>query len=513
MEAFYAKINQLFTSVTNKNEAIIADVEQVKEQCTQMLEKLTIQNDAVIDEVQLFQQSATKEFKQICADLVPKATLGSLEQRANTAEQTVTQLRTDQTRYLKQIEDLEFEVKNLKSVSLLSQKDKYNRTLQIEIESLERKLKSAEAKYKALEDRITASGTQQPSFTPTADAVEPSADAVEPSADAVEPSADAVEPSAMTRCYARIGADKISPDSLTPADVATYPSDVYKSKTGKYLGKPCPNLVSASGDVFCSEHSSGFSDIRAEPPSDGEKPKKKKKAAAATASDSVATQEQPVAVESTANTVEATANTVVEATANTVVEATANAVVEATANAVVEATANAVELMKEKKTRKKKVGAAAEETPATTEQTGTTSEPSQDPVTPAPVEEKVKKPRKKKTDTVVTDPDATAAPTAATAAPTDADATPGSQSSTPGAKRGRKKKETPPTPTRTPITQKEYTLRKVEGVTRVNKPDWAFIVPWDGPDGKQYVIDDKTNYVFEATETGEIGAWTGFMRV
>ena len=64
-----------------------------------------------------------------------------------------------------------------------------------------------------------------------------------------------------------------------------------------------------------------------------------------------------------------------------------------------------------------------------------------------------------------------------------------------------------------PITQKEYTLQKVEGVSRVNKPDWAFIVPWDGPDGKQYVIDDKTNYVFEATETGEIGAWTGFMRV
>jgi len=480
MEGFYAKIKQQFASVIYKNEAIISEVETVKEKFAQMLDNLTVQNDAIIDEVQLFQQTANKEFPLLCADLVPKVTIGSLEQRANTAEQTVIQLRNDQTQYLKQIEDLEFEVKNLKSVSLLSQKDKYNRTLQIEIESLERKLKSAEAKYKALEDRMTASQQPCSNVLSPNPVVTELVDAVTEPDDAIAP--EPVPSTTLTRCYARIGADKISPDSLTPEEVATYPSDVYKSKTGKYLGKPCSNLVSVSGDMFCSEHSNGFSDIRAEPPSDGDKPKKKKKAVSATASDSAETASNPAVVEPT------------------VVEPT-----------VVEPTANTVEPVKEKKTRKKKVVAAVEETPTTTEQTGTTSEPSQEPVTPAPVEEKVKKPRKKKTDATVTEPDST--PTNATAAPVDADATPGSQSSTPGAKRGRKKKETPPTPTRTPITQKEYTLQKVEGVSRVNKPDWAFIVPWDGPDGKQYVIDDKTNYVFEATETGEIGAWTGFMRV
>ena len=127
-----------------------------------------------------------------------------------------------------------------------------------------------------------------------------------------------------------------------------------------------------------------------------------------------------------------------------------------------------------------------------------------EPVNPAPVEEKVKKPRKKKADTepvVVTEP-----------VTEKTEQAPGSQSSTPGTKRGRKKKETPPTPSRTPIQQKEHTLQKVEGVTKVSKPDWAFIEPWDAPDGTQYVVDTKTNYVFEATETGDIGAFTGFMR-
>ncbi len=533
MEGFYAKINQQFASVIYKNEAIISEIESVKEKITKMLEDLTIRNDAIIDEVQLYQQSANKEFKQLYAELVPKVTLGSLEQRAATAEEAATKLRNDQTRYLKQIEDLEFEVKNLKSVSLLSQKDKYNRTLQIEVESLEKKLKAADARYKALEERI-ASANNQPSTAPEPVAPEPVApepvapepvapepvapetvapETVAPETVAPEPEEDVNESSedTMTRCYARIGTDKISPDSLTPDEISAYPSDVYKSKTGKFLGKPCINLVRAIGDVFCAEHATGFSDIRAEPPSDGEKPKKKKKATSVATTEPVV--ETPTVEEPSQPVVSEPSQPVVSEPSQPVVSepVVSEPVVET--NAVVEPVKDTqpvvVEPAKEKKTRKKKV--ATEEPKVNAEEPINSTEQTQDTTAPAPIEEKIKKPRKKKADAQVS-ADGAPEQVADVIAPT-TEETPGSQSSTPGSKRGRKKKETPPTPTRTPVTQKEYILKEVEGVTKVSKPDWAFIEPWDSPEGVQYVIDTKTNYVFEATETGEIGAWTGFMRV
>ena len=497
MEGFYAKINQLLSNVVSKNEAIISEIETVKEKWAEMLDKLSSQNDTIIDEIQLFQQTATKEFKEFCADLVPKVTLGALEQRANTAEQTANQLRSEQTQYLRQIEDLEFEVKNLKSVSLLSQKDKYNRTLQIEIENLERKLKSAEAKYKILEDSVSAKLEDSVSAKLQPSAVTPDNSAAEPN-DAVAPDSVVTEQSQSTlpRCYARIGTDKISADTLTVDEIAAYPSDIYKSKTGKFIGRPCTNLVSVDGNVFCAEHSTGFSDIRAEPPRDGEKPKKKKKATSATASlGSAAASNDVVTADSPA--VAAEAPTVAAEAPAVAAEAPAVAA-EAPAIAA-EAPAVTVGIVKEKKTRKKKTTTTEESQAVSNVDTNTQVETTtNEPVNPAPVEEKVKKPRKKKADTEpVTEPTEQA---------------PGSQSSTPGTKRGRKKKETPPTPSRTPIQQKEHTLQKVEGVTKVSKPDWAFIEPWDAPDGTQYVVDTKTNYVFEATETGDIGAFTGFMR-
>ena len=561
MEAFYSRVGQLFTSVINKNEAVITEIDEIKTKCSEMLEQLSSQNDSIIDEVQLFQQNATKEFRIICDDLVSKSTVSSLEQRAYGAEQSASQMLEQQTKYLRQIEDLEFEVKNLKSVSLLSQKDKYNRTLQIEVENLERKLKASEMKYKALEDRINSSAESLTTEHPTVSTAQPKVvspkrthspkskksdtDASANSSDDKLPSTNLI-PFLPTRCYARFGNEKIAADTLTTDEINLYPADVYKSKTGKFIGRPCGNYVSINGSNFCVEHSEGFYDIRLEPPSDVEKPKKKKKAITDTSANAL----EPAAnaVEPAANTVEPPANTVeppanaVEPPANAVeppanaVEPAANAV-EPPANAV-EPPANAVEPAKEKKTRKKKTVIEQEQNVPT--DATNISEPV---INPSTETEKVKKPRKKKTEEPATITNTTTdiqpveqMPSSQTSTPSSTGAkrgrkkkdtateqtveetTPVSQTSTPGstgAKRGRKKKEPETSPVRTPIVQKptEYTLTKVDGKIRPSKPDWAFIEPWDTPEGVQYVVDTKTNYVFEATDSGDIGSFTGFMRV
>jgi hypothetical protein len=528
MDAFYAKINQLLTNVISKNEAVISAIEKVKEKCCQMLDELNTQNDNIIDQIQLFQQTATKEFKTLCASLVPKSELGDLEQRYTTSEQNANELRAGQTKYLKQIEDLEFEVKNLKSVSLLSQKDKYNRTLQIEVESLEKKLKAAEAKYKALEDRLTAQ--------PTDVLVQTSAQVpLSINADAEPDDAEAEPEKPMDRCYARIGTDKIAVDTLTADEIAAYPSDVYKSKTGKFIGRPCTNLVSASGVVFCSEHAKGFSDIRAELPSDGAKPKKKKKTEAVEAHTSTAeasidsaiasseTMSAPSVAEPSPSVAEPSPS--VAEPSPSVAEPSPS--VAEPSPSVAEPSPSVAEPIaeqptKEKKPRKKKATVTTDETNNIAQNVDSqvdvpqSVEPTSNAETLSTPGEKVKKPRKKKTDTtVISASEVISGETQNVSEPVapQADKTPNSQASTPGAKRGRKKKETPPTPTRTPITQKEHTLQKVEGNVKPSKPDWGFIEPWDAPDGTQYVVDTKTNYVFEATDTGDIGAFTGFMRV
>ena len=40
MDTFYAKINELFQSIINKNESIISEIDVVKEKCAQMLDEL-----------------------------------------------------------------------------------------------------------------------------------------------------------------------------------------------------------------------------------------------------------------------------------------------------------------------------------------------------------------------------------------------------------------------------------------------------------------------------------------
>ena len=479
MEAFYGKFTELFKSLINKNEAIICQIETVKEKYCQMLDELSSHNDAIIDEIQLFQQSATKEFKTICSEYVPKGSLGDLEQRANNAEQNAIHLSNDQTTYLKKIEDLEFEVKNLKSVSLLSQKDKYNRTLQIEVENLERKLKAADAKYKALEDRLTTVQKNSKIVEPV-DAVAEPVDAVAEPIDA-KPEQVSISKS-INRCYARIGSDKITVDSLSQDEIAAYPTDVYKSKTGKFVGRPCINIVSAPNGIFCQEHINGFQDIRVEPPSDGTKPKKKKKA------------ESSESTSATSNSADASVSPAI---------ASSESIIEQPSAPVEQPT-------KEKKSRKKKTTSTEENIIVVVDTTVNNDiQQTQDSSQTIAPEEKVKKPRKKKTDTVTPQ-----VPVDAINVDEEQEQvkTPSSTSSTPGAKRGRKKKETPPTPTRAPVSQVEHTLQKVDSNIRPSKPDWAFIEPWDAPDGTQYVVDIKTNYVFEATDTGDIGAFTGFMR-
>ena len=558
MEAFYSRVCQLFTSVINKNEAVISEIEEIKTKCSQMLEQLSSQNDSIIDEVQLFEQNATKEFKIICDDLVSKSTVNSLEQRANDAEQAANQMLDQQTNHLKQIEDLEFEVKNLKSVSLLSQKDKYNRTLQIEIENLEKKLKASEAKYKALEDRVnsppavlatTSTATQQPVIespkmtTPPTRAISPIQPKVNSRTVSHVPIASADK---LTRCYARIGNDKIAPDTLTTEDISAYPSDVYKSKTGKFIGRPCINLVSNSGDIFCVEHATGFNDIRVEPPVDGDKPKKKKKGAATSPSETADTAtitatvpEQIILTQEIQQTSEVVPNSVELITSvqehTTLIQENEQAL-------------EVVEPVKEKKTRKKKT--VVDEQSAVSETVVSSTTLVEEVNTVAQSDEKVKKSRKKKTTdeqeisenqapiSQSSTPGTTVAkrgrkkkepatPEVETGVATNLQqetvSSPTSQASTPGStssKRGRKKKEQASSPVRTPIVQqqqqKEYSLVPIPGNSkniRPSKPDWAFVEPWDAPDGTQYVVDTKNNYVFEATDAGDIGAFTGFMRV
>jgi hypothetical protein len=569
MEAFYSRVCQLFTSVINKNEAVINEIEEIKTKCSEMLSQLSNQNDTIIDEVQLFQQNATKEFRMICDDLVSKSTVSSLEQRAYGAEQSANQMLEQQTKYLRQIEDLEFEVKNLKSVSLLSQKDKYNRTLQIEVESLEKKLKASEMKYKVLEERINSSSVEpnvvSPKRIPTPESKKYEYVCTEKTN--VSTVCGYSIPSLPSRCYARIGNEKLAADTLTTDEINAYPADVYKSKTGKFIGRPCANYVSNNGSNFCVEHSEGFYDIRLEPPTDGDKPKKKKKAICDNPANTV---EPPLAnaPEPVANAPEPVANAS-EPVANTV-EPVANAP-EPVANTVEPPVANTVEPPKEKKTRKKKTTTEQEQNIST--DAININEPG---INSSIESEKVKKPRKKKTDeptptitnqntdiqaveqvpsSQTSTPGSTSAkrgrkkketpteqtveeptPASQTSTPGSTSAkrgrkkketpteqtveepTPASQTSTPGstgAKRGRKKKEPETSPVRTPIVQKptEYTLKKVDAKVRPSKPDWAFIEPWDTPEGVQYVVDTKTNYVFEATDSGDIGGFTGFMRI
>lgn len=555
MEAFYSRVCQLFTSVITKNEAVISEIEEIKSKCSQMLEQLSSQNDAIIDEIQLFEQNATKEFKIICDDLVSKSTVNSLEQRANDAEQAANQMLDQQTKHLKQIEDLEFEVKNLKSVSLLSQKDKYNRTLQIEIENLEKKLKTSEAKYKTLEDRINSTATATAAATTsvatllTTTADEPlvsvasrqviASPKTKPSQTrSVSPiqtkvnspiSSPTPGPSSdhLTRCYARIGNDKIATDTLTTDEISAYPQDVYKSKTGKFIGRPCVNPVSISGAIFCVEHSTGFNDIRVEPPTDSDKPKKKKKGTATVQSEN----DDKATLTVVPNSVELTTS-VQEHT--TLIQENEQAL-------------EVVEPVKEKKTRKKKT--VVDEQSAVSETVVSSTTLVEEVNTIAQSDEKVKKSRKKKTTdeqemsenqapiSQSSTPGTTGAkrgrkkkePTTpeveigvATNLQQETVSSPTSQASTPGStssKRGRKKKEQVSSPVRTPIVQqqqKEYSLVPVPGnskTIRPSKPDWAFVEPWDAPDGTQYVVDTKNNYVFEATDAGDIGAFTGFMRV
>jgi hypothetical protein len=537
MEAFYSRVCQLFSSVIDKNEAIIIEIEEIKTKCSEMLEQLGKQNDAIIDEVNLFEQNATKEFKIICDDLVSKSTFNSLEQRANDAEHAANQMLDQQTKYLKQIEDLEFELKNMKSVSLLSQKDKYNRTLQIEIENLEKKLKASEAKYKNLEDRIylpptaatemteaPAMATSQPQVlvspktkTPTKRAVSP----IQPKlgSSTSSPTHDTIS-CQLLRCYARIGNDKIAPATLTTDEISAYPPDVYKSKTGKFIGHPCANQVSISGAIFCAEHSTGFNDIRVEPPTNGDK--KKKKGAVLVPIETNDTATMPVVANSVEPNVSVLENT-------TLIQENAQVL-------------EVVEQVKEKKTRKKKT-IVDEQSAVVSATVALSTNPVVEVNNAAQSDEKVKKPRKKK-NTDETEMNENQTPTSQTSTPETTGAkrgrkkkettatttpqqqqeivlSPASQASTPGStgsKRGRKKKEQPPSPVRTPIVQqqKEHSLVPVSDAAnkiRPNKPDWAFVEPWDAPDGTQYVVDTKNNYVFEATDSGDIGAFTGFMRV
>lgn len=420
MESFYSRIQNLFSEVITKN-------------------------DAIIDLVEQFQKNSDTEFLRLLdAEKVAKNdAIRNLEDKNTELMAKVSSYETAKLGLAKQVEDLEFEVKNLKSVSLLSQADKYSRTLQIKIDELEKKLRISETKCKTLEERLTSVANPVLPVSPVP--------AKNVEAEITEAISN-VEPPViiMTRCYARVGADKIAADSLTVEEISQYPSDSYKSKSGKYIGRPCTKLVAEVGQTFCTEHSDGFSDIRHEP-SDAEKPKKKKKGVAATEepkSDPLLNCPASVTVR-----VDIPSEPVIEPQpwATTKVETTNSVVSD-------EAVSSPIPQVEEKESKKSKKPKKTDD------------------------EKGEKKSKKKKADNTES---------------------------------GNTVTEDAKLEARSPPKSKKYKLEPADPkIKSPAKPDWGFIEPWDEPDtGIQYIVDTKTGLVFEATESGDIGGFTGFSRV